>query len=82
MWVFPHYVRERLGNALNSCMSADEKSVPIIFSGGNKDKRARRRLRPYSEAVNYLLKIYATDYAASEYDAATVLYLQLAHMTS
>lgn len=81
MWMLSQYVNETLANALNSRMSAADKSSLFAASVGNADARPRKLLRSNAEVVKYLLKKFATHQAIAEFDVAIMLYMQKATMT-
>lgn len=62
MWALPHPVNEMLENELNGRMYVKDRLSPFVASVRNEETRSRKLLRSHPEAVNYLLKKFATDH--------------------
>lgn len=82
MWVLPHYLNETLANAFNSHMCTDDKSTPITASFRSNGVISRELLRSFTEEVIYLFKKFTKNYAISEFDLATLCYMQPSNMTT
>lgn len=62
-------------------MCAEDRFAPLAALLRNNQHQSRKLLRSYLEAVNYLLRKYASDKANAEFDGAILRYMQTANMT-